>query len=219
MTDSRDRILACACDLFLRHGLDGFSMRRVARSLGVTPPALYRHYEGREELLHDVLGEGYKLLSQYLYTALGGSTPLERFRLATGAYLDFALENARYYSVMYALPEVLGLADCDGEAAPEMMAVHQFWNDRVRDCMDEGILREGDPEAVGLTLWAHAFGLLSIYHRGMLPVEEASFRELFWESSHRILQGLGTDAYVSDAFLGRAPADPAAAITPIPEPA
>ncbi|MEX2528488.1 MAG: TetR/AcrR family transcriptional regulator [Gemmatimonadota bacterium] len=217
MTDSRDRILTCACDLFLRHGLDGFSMRRVARSLGVTPPALYRHYEGREELLHAVLGEGYKLLSQYLYTALAGSTPLERFRLATDAYLDFALENARYYSVMYALPEVLGLEDCDGEAAPEMMAVHHFWNDRVRDCMDEGILREGDPEAVGLTLWAHAFGLISIYHRGMLPVDEASFRGLFWDSSHRLLQGLGTDAYVSDGFRGRAATHAPAAVIPFPE--
>jgi AcrR family transcriptional regulator len=43
MSDQRDAILAAACDLYLRSGLDGFSMRKLAREVGVTAPALYRH--------------------------------------------------------------------------------------------------------------------------------------------------------------------------------
>ena len=56
-TEQRDRILACACDLYLADGLDGFSMRKLARSLGVTAPALYRHYGSKERVL---LGIGRK---------------------------------------------------------------------------------------------------------------------------------------------------------------
>src|SRR5690606_6240441 len=47
MSEQRERILACACELYLTDGLDGFSMRKLARSLGVTAPALYRHYESK----------------------------------------------------------------------------------------------------------------------------------------------------------------------------
>ena len=48
MSEQRDRILSCACEMYLQDGLDGFSMRKLARVLGVTAPALYRHYESKE---------------------------------------------------------------------------------------------------------------------------------------------------------------------------
>ena len=78
MSDQREYILSCACDLYLKHGLDGFTMRRLAKSVGVTAPALYRHYDGREAVLADVLREAHREFSRYLYGALGAPTPLER---------------------------------------------------------------------------------------------------------------------------------------------
>ncbi|HZD04720.1 MAG TPA: TetR/AcrR family transcriptional regulator, partial [Longimicrobiales bacterium] len=90
MSEQRDRILACACDLYLEDGLEGFSMRKLARSVGVTAPALYRYYESRERVLLDVVGEAYRRLAEYLYEALKGRTPEERFRMAGDGYLSFA---------------------------------------------------------------------------------------------------------------------------------
>ena len=40
MSDQRQDILARACDLYLSQGLDGFSMRGLAKEVGVTAPAL-----------------------------------------------------------------------------------------------------------------------------------------------------------------------------------
>lgn len=53
---SQQRIVEAAIDL----GLDGFSMQGIAERLGVTPPALYTHVQGRQEVLDlvaaDLLG-------------------------------------------------------------------------------------------------------------------------------------------------------------------
>jgi AcrR family transcriptional regulator len=50
-TLNRDRVLEAAVALADEHGLDGFSMRRLAQELGVVPMALYKHVANRDELL------------------------------------------------------------------------------------------------------------------------------------------------------------------------
>ncbi len=191
----RDNILNHACELYLRDGLEGFSMRKLARRVGVTAPALYRHYESKERVLLDVMGEAYRRLSQALYRALEGRTPAERFRLAGDGYVSFALENPRLYSVLFGPSDLLGMEEAPDELEAQACALGQFWNDRVRECIEAGILREGDPEGIGLTLWAHAHGLLTLFLRGMLPVDEAAFRELVAASSERMFRGLATPAF------------------------
>ena len=195
MSDTRRKILRCACDLYLKKGLDGFSMRELAKSVGVTAPALYRHYLGREEVLLDVVGEAYKLFSRYLHRALEGNTPLGRFLLAGEGYLEFALTHSRFYEVLYASPDAIGVDEFPEDARAQMSAVGNFWQDRIRECIADGILREGDPEDISITMWAHAHGLVTIYLRGMARVGEEEFRVLFRESSHRAISGLAARRY------------------------
>lgn len=191
----RDEILSCACELFVKEGLDGFSMRRLAKDLGVTAPALYRHFEGRESVLVEVVGEAYRTLRDYLYRALEGESPEERFRMAGRAYLDFALEHPGFYQVLYASADVLGLEELPEEAASHARAVGQFWNDRVRECMDAGLLQARDPQEAGITLWSHSHGLVSLYLLGMIRMEEEAFRAMYRQSSLRLLRGVATDEY------------------------
>jgi len=205
----REKILACACDLYLTDGLDGFSMRKLARSLGVTAPALYRHYESKERVLLDVVGEGYRQLIQYLHRALEGRTAEERFRIAGEGYLEFALNHPRYYEVLFMGVELLRVDEVPEEISAQGCAVGQFWNDRVRECIEAGLLREGDPEAIGMSLWSHAHGLISLYLKGMLPLPEEDLRVLYRASCARVLVGLGTGSYAERLaeVLAEAPAD------------
>jgi AcrR family transcriptional regulator len=195
----RDRILAEACALFLSDGLEGFSMRKLARAVGVTAPALYRHYDGKESVLHDVVREAYERMAQYLYRALQGRTPLERLRMAGLGYLDFALEHPRLYEALFASPELVGLGDLPEEVEAQGCAVGQFWNDRIRECMDAGLIRAADPAAVGLTLWAHAHGLIALRARGLLsfpdPLSDEDFRRIYAESGRRLMEGLAGEKY------------------------
>ncbi len=192
----RNQILRCACDLYLAEGMDGFSMRKLAKCVGCTAPALYRHYENKDAVLQDLVAEAYRQFTQYLYRALSGDTPAERFRLAGQAYVDFALEQPALYEIIYVPTDLLGIQSGPSEAANQACAVGQFWTDRVREMMDAGLIKKGDPHQVSLTLWAHGHGLVSIYHRGLLPVRsEEEFRALVIDSYLRLISGVGTPAY------------------------
>jgi len=201
MSEQRDRILACACELYLADGLEGFSMRKLARNLGVTAPSLYRHFDSKEQVLMEVVREAYERFARHLYSALQGSTPLERFNLAGQGYLDFALEHPRLFEVLFAAPDHLGWESLPKDVEAHACALGQFWNDRVRECMDAGILRRGDPHAIAMTLWAHAHGLLTLFLRGRLRMDVDGFRKLYESSHRRMFAGLATEAF--EAGLGK----------------
>ncbi len=67
-------ILAAARDLYLTHGLTGFSMRKVADAVGISATAIYRHFDGREALILAVVDEGFRRFGTYLYRGLRGRT-------------------------------------------------------------------------------------------------------------------------------------------------
>lgn len=196
MSINRDQIIRCACDLYLNEGKGGFTMRKLAQCVGCTAPALYRHYENKEEVMQEVLGEAFRVFVQYLYRALEGDTPQERFQIAGLSHLQFAMENPAFYEIIYAPLELLGIHRGEGEAADHACAVGHFWTDRVREMMDAGFLDSGDPWTVALTLWGHSHGLISIYHRGLLgDVSEEEFRTTVLDSFLQIVSGIGTEKY------------------------
>lgn len=198
MTDQRERILECACELYLKQGLDGFSMRKLARMVGITAPAIYRHYDGRDEVLADVLREAHRTFSRYLYDALSAPTALERFMGAGQGYLEFVIEHPRWYGIMHTAPEHLGMDALPDDIEGMQSAIHQFWNDRVRECMQAGILKDGDPEMASITMWAHAHGMVQLFHEGCLPVDEDEFRLLFRQSGARLMAGVATEEFTKD---------------------
>lgn len=198
MSEQREHILACACELYLESGLDGFSMRKLAKQVGVTAPALYRHYDGREAVLMDVLRGAFAEFTRYIYRSLGAPTPLDRFFGAGDGYLDFVLEHPRWYSIIHTAPEALGIDSMPEDIEATGCAIHQFWNDRVRECMEAGILKPGDPGVTSITMWAHAHGLVQLYHHGQLRMGPDEFRKLFEVSSRRLMAGVATDEWVGE---------------------
>ena len=192
MSTQREVILSEACDLLTSGGLEALTMRKLAERLGVTAPALYRHYESKEMVLVDVVGEAFKVFAQYLYRALEGRTPMERFSLTGRSYLAFALEHPRYYQLLH-----MGKDALPDEAATHACGTGQFMVDRVREGMESGMLKAGSPETVARTIWAHAHGLVSIYLRGLLRIGEHEFRQLFLESSWRLMEGLAEPEFAA----------------------
>lgn len=195
MSDHRQDILARACDLYLSQGLDGFSMRGLAKEVGVTAPALYRHYDGREAVLADVMREAHRAFMSYIYRALEAPTPFERFEKAGEGYLDFAIENPRWYAMLFSSPERLGMTAIPDDIEAMGCAIHQFWIDRVGECVRAGILREADPFELSVTMWAHAHGIVQLYYQGRLGKDVDGFRALFKQSGQRLMAGVATKEF------------------------
>jgi AcrR family transcriptional regulator len=51
----RDRIFACAQDLFHRRGIRGVGVEAIAEAAGTSKMALYRHFESKDELILEYL--------------------------------------------------------------------------------------------------------------------------------------------------------------------
>jgi AcrR family transcriptional regulator len=190
MSDLQGKILPAALDLYLQKGLSGLSMRVLADKLGVSATAIYRHYRNKEELLHRMIGEAVKVFGTYQFTALTGSTPQERFRLSVEAYLNFALEQSKYYEVIFMTPQQTGAGPLPEDLKSKSLATFQFLVDRVQECMECGYLRKEDSQAVALSIWAHGHGLVSIYLAKKYPLNEENFRRLYQDSRLRMLRGL-----------------------------
>lgn len=198
MSDQREKILSCACDLYVRLGLDGFSMRKLARDVGVTAPAIYRHYDGRDAVLGDVLREAHRTFARYLYGALGEPTPLLRFMAAGQGFVDFVIEHPRWYGIMHTSAENLGMDELPEDIVSMETAVHQFWMDRVRECQQAEILKDGDTEGLAITMWAHAHGMAQLYRHGCFPGDEGEFRTIFRESGTRLMEGVATARFAAE---------------------
>lgn len=197
MSDARDAILASACELYLGGGLKSLSMRKLAKSVGVTAPALYRYYDGREAVLADLVREAHRVFLGYIRRGLEAPTPVERLMGASQGYLEFALEHPRWYQIMFSGPDRLGMEELPEDICQMGCAIAQIWNDRVGECVRAGVLAEDDPEAVGVTMWGHCHGLLQLYFQGRLGVDEEGFRELYMESSERMWHGIGADGFTA----------------------
>lgn len=78
------------------------SLRELAREVGVSANAAYRHFANKEALLLAMAAEGFTRFSQGQMNAMqAGKTPMERFMLSGRAYIDFACKNPALYRLMF----------------------------------------------------------------------------------------------------------------------
>ena len=82
-----------------------------------------------------------------------------------------------------------------GALRERIASVGQLFKDRVRECIDAGLLQPLDPTAVATTLWAHAHGLISIFLRGWLHMDVDTFRQTYRDSCRRTIAGIATARY------------------------
>lgn len=192
--DTRERLLACARDIYLREGLAGLSMRKVARQAEVSATAIYRHFDSKEALVAAVAEEGFTLFASYLWRSLQSASPLERLREAGMGYLRFGIEQAPYYRVIFlSAAQDLGLSQMPETVRRKAGPTFQFLVDRVRECIEAGDLVAEDPADLAATIWAHTHGLVSLHLSGNLRrgcPTEVDFEAFFRRSQDRLLRGL-----------------------------
>ena len=76
----REQIVGAAAKAFAEHGYSGASMRQIAAEVGVSPAALLRHFESKEELLAAVLQWWAGETAAITREGQGGIAAFERLR-------------------------------------------------------------------------------------------------------------------------------------------
>lgn len=93
LVSTRERLLRAAVRLFASSGYRGVSMRDLADAVGITPPALYNHFPGKEALYQAAVEEAFTVSARRMLAALElPAAPIERLQ---GFVLELARELER----------------------------------------------------------------------------------------------------------------------------
>jgi AcrR family transcriptional regulator len=162
----RRRAIEVAMRLFAEDGYDAFSLRTLARELGVSHTTPYRYFDGKGEIFSIARAESFRRFGAFLRQRLEASNvPADRLRILARAYFDFAKQQ----SVAFRLAFELGQREEeDGrvvdEAAAEAWAVLVSV---VAEAVHAGEL-DGEPEVIAHTLWAGIHGVAALELAGRL---------------------------------------------------
>ena len=148
---TRDRILAAAEEVIRRFGPDKSTVMDVARALGVSHAAVYRHVASKAELLDLVIGRWVEATMSQLrgIAALPDPAP-KRLRQLFDAWIALKRRQADDDPELFATYRALA-ADAHFTAAyfDELVALTGII---IRSGVQEGTLRTVDPEAAGRAL-------------------------------------------------------------------
>src|SRR5215510_16135582 len=87
-SETRDKILDAARELFATEGYEGVSMRRVAEKIEYSPTAIYVHFTDKEELFRELCHQDYARLAEVLQSSVTTADPIERLRKIGGSYVE-----------------------------------------------------------------------------------------------------------------------------------
>ncbi len=98
----RETLLLKGLELLESSSHADMSLRELAREVGVSANAAYRHFANKDALMLAMAAEGFTRFSQGQAVAMqSDATALQRFTLAGRAYVDFAYRNPALYRLMF----------------------------------------------------------------------------------------------------------------------
>jgi AcrR family transcriptional regulator len=166
-SETRDKILDAARELFLAEGYDGVSMRRVAEKIEYSPTAIYVHFADKQELFHELCQQDYARLAEVFQTSAMSSDPIERLKQIGGTYTEFGVRYPNHYEFMFMTthpPHEPNEEDREIMGNPEVDA-YAFLKWAVQQAIDAGCFRAElqDAELVSQTLWAGVHGVIALH--------------------------------------------------------
>lgn len=95
-----DEIVGCAWDLAHTVGIAGFSLRALAREVGIQQPSLYAHFESKHALYDAMFADGNRQLLARLDALTLPDDPRAALKVFMRTFVVFALEDtARCYLI------------------------------------------------------------------------------------------------------------------------
>jgi len=144
---TRERIFVEALALLESKGLAGLSMRNLADRLHIKAPSLYKHVEGRDEILAELQAHGITQFGRAIATARNSK------RAKALAYRNWATENPHLYEVTLRTP---------------------LLRDRLPSGLEDGVTQmiieiTGKDHEHARAVWAMLHGLVDLEIAGRFP--------------------------------------------------
>ena len=190
----REALLQRAHQVLAADGVDGLSLRALARELEVSHAAPTRHFADRDALLTALARDGFETLNAAIAAAADSSTAnpsgfAERMHRVAAAYVAFATANPALLDLMYR-------AKHGSAPDADLLAVGRVSLERVAELIaaaqHDGEVVAGDPAEFALVAFAAVHGVAALATSGTL--DGWSAERATTATIGTVLRGLAPDA-------------------------
>lgn len=122
VADLREACVHEAMAVIEQSGVEALSLREVARRLGVSHQAPYRHFPSRDHLLAEVVRRVFESFASHLDASPPTDDPLADLSAIGAAYMAYVQSHPLQYRLMFATP----LPDLRAHPAMMQSARHAF---------------------------------------------------------------------------------------------
>ena len=158
---TKDKILDAALTLFAENGYNGTSVEQIAKAVGIKAPSLYKHYQGKEDILNALIDS-----AEVRYEEMFGSErnigkipeSREEFIEMTMGRISFTMRDPIIRKTrMFLVQEQFR-----NERTSEVTTRHQLdgiqgmFAKILKGMMDKGLVKQDDPELLSAELTAPA---------------------------------------------------------------
>jgi AcrR family transcriptional regulator len=159
--DLKRALLEAALGAIESNGVDSLSLRRISEQVGVTPNAVYRHFNSKEALLVAMSDYGFEQLA----TAFE-STKDQDLNSIGQAYIEFGVGNPWLYRLMFSGRRISTPRHEDRSFSILQSSIR---NQMGADATEEEVLQES------INAWAYVHGMVMLVLDGIVQIEEVSF--------------------------------------------
>jgi AcrR family transcriptional regulator len=159
--DLRAALLREAGRVLVAAGPEALSLRELARALGVSHNAPYKHFANRDALLAALAAEGFRELTADGREAAAAAPPGEVTRARALAYVRFALRRPAVFKLMFS-------RDVSGRAHPELSEAARDGFFALRQALSGGAT-DRTANDTALAAWAFVHGIAHLLIDGQIP--------------------------------------------------
>ncbi|KHK03039.1 TetR/AcrR family transcriptional regulator [Desulfovibrio sp. TomC] len=164
----RQELLTAGERLLETVGVEGLSLRALAREIGVSHSAPYRHFADKADLLAALAARGFSRLAQSLVATMDlyPDAHEARFLEASRRYIALGQAHPAMYRLMFGQerPGVGG----QPELAESESAAYDALAASLTRGQEAGIFREGPVASMAMAAWAMVHGLTELRISGRL---------------------------------------------------
>lgn len=156
----KEACVRAAHEVIAEHGIEKLSLREVARHLGVSHQAPYRHYPSRDHLLAEVMRRCFEAFANDLDQRERSDDPIVELNSLGRRYLTYAVAHPLEYRLMFGTPWP------EPAAHPDLVrdAVHAFdvLRSVLRRIYGEKAASKQQVDLHAMFIWSTMHGLASI---------------------------------------------------------
>jgi AcrR family transcriptional regulator len=182
--DLRNALIDSASLLLEQKGIDGLSLRDVAKQAGVSHAAPYRHFENKTELLAIMMQKGFVRLELAVNKATlkKGLSSTEKLIAAGVAYVQEAVRHPEIMRLMFS--GHLDYAQCPPGLEASAEQAYRRLSNIIEAGIEDGSFRNQDSQILTMTAWSAMHGLAMLYLAGQFncavedqqPLEQLAFQ-------------------------------------------